>query len=220
MADYAKARANMVDCQLRPNRVGDPAVLEAFGEIPRENFLPGPLQAIAYVDEDLPVGEGRYLGEPMVIARMIQALDIKPSDAALVIGCATGYTSAVVSRLATIVVHLEEDPAFAKSAAGTLSERAFDNVVVVEGRHRDGYPDQAPYDVILFAGAIPDIPQAVIDQLAEGGRLAAVVDGGSGTGTGQSVLVERLHGLVGRRVLFDAAMPRLPSFAQEPEFTF
>lgn len=218
MADYAKARANMVDCQLRPNRVSDPAVLAAFGEIPREDFVPKAQQTIAYVDEDLPIGDERYLGEPMVVARMIQALEIAPSDAALVIGCATGYTSAIVARLATIVVHLEEDPAFAKAAVKALSEHDFDNVVVVEGRLRDGYPDQAPYDVILFAGAVPDVPQAVVDQLAENGRLAAVVDG-QGV-AGQAVLATRRHGLVGRRALFDAAMPALPSFVTAAEFTF
>lgn len=218
MTDYAASRRNMVENQIRTNRVTDARVLQAMGEVPRELFVPKKLQGIAYVDEDLAVAPGRHLMEPMVLARLLQAAAIKPDDIVLDVGCATGCTSAVLGRLAATVVALEYDAELAEATGARLAGLDADNVAVVVGALEKGYPKQAPYDVIVLDGAVDEAPEAITDQLAEGGRLVAVVTGGSSVG--RATLILRVHGLLSRRVLFDAAVPPLPGFKVEPGFVF
>src|SRR5690606_26313879 len=145
---------NMVESQVRPNRVTDPRIVMAMLELPRENFVPKPLRGIAYVDEDVHIGGGRYLMEPMVLARLIQAAQIGPDDVVLEIGTGSGYGAAVLSRLASTVVALESDPELAKMATRSLGELSIDNVAVVEGPLTKGYPAQAPYNAIVFSGGV------------------------------------------------------------------
>ncbi len=218
MADFAAARQNMVDSQIRTNKVTDPELLSALAETPREQFLARHLQDIAYIDEDLAIGGGRYLMEPMVLARMIQALDLDPGDVVLDVGCASGYSSAVLARLATAVVALECDEPLAREATANFAEMGIDNVVVVDDELSRGHAEQAPYQAIFLNGAVPAIPEVLIGQLAEGGRLCAVVD--DGTGSGRAVRAVRRGATVARRVLFDANVPPLPGFAREPGFVF
>lgn len=218
--DYAVARHNMVENQIRTNRVRDPMVLEAMAAVPRELFVPKQMRGIAYVDEDVDLGNGRYLMEPLVLARLLQLAELRPEDVALVIGCGTGYTPAVLARLASTVVALESDPDLATRASGLLAEQGADNVAVVTGPLRDGYPTQAPYDLIVIDGGVQEIPTALCNQLAEGGRLAALVmDGAPGT-MGRGTLVSRIGGGFSRRVGFDAATPILPGFTKAPGFVF
>ncbi len=218
MPDYAVARRNMVASQLRTNRVTDPSVIAAMEEIPRERFVPIDLAGVAYVDEDLPLGHGRYLVEPMILARMLQEAELLPTDVVLDIGCGTGYSTAVAARLADTVFGLEADASLARRATDTLAQLEIDNAVVVEGRLAGGYPAHAPYDVILLEGSVPEIPAAIAGQLAEGGRLVAVV---SGTGrTGRAVLAARRAGVVSQRDLFDAATPPLTGFGARTGFRF
>ncbi len=216
--DYATARLNMVESQVRPNRVTDPRIVTAMLELPRESFLPKPLRGIAYVDEDIHIGDGRYLMEPMVQARLVQAAQIMPEDVVLEIGTATGYGAALLARLASTVVALECDPALAKSATATLSSLGIDNVAVVEGKLADGYPQQAPYNVIVLAGGVEYIPPGISGQLAEGGRLVAVEMPPGGPG--KAILATRIAGTVSTRVIFDASCPILPGFRREPGFVF
>jgi protein-L-isoaspartate(D-aspartate) O-methyltransferase len=218
MPDTAAARRNMIDSQLRTNKVTDPGVLDAMGSIPREVFVPPALAGVAYVDDDLPLGEGRYLMEPMVFARLLQHAEIRPTEVVLDIGCGTGYSSAVAAKLAATVIALESDSELARRAAQTLAQLQADNVVVVEGALHSGYARQAPYDVILIEGAVPEIPAKIAAQLAEGGRLCAVV---SPPGqAGRAVLALKTGGVVSHRDIFDAATPILPDFALEPGFRF
>ncbi|MFN4282746.1 MAG: protein-L-isoaspartate O-methyltransferase family protein [Alphaproteobacteria bacterium] len=207
----------MVDNQVRPNKVTSLPLIQALLDIPRERFVPGPARDVAYVDDDVPLAAGRWLMEPMLFARLVQAAEIKPSDVVLDIGAVTGYGAAVLSKLAATVVALEEDAALAKSLGVNLDGLGLDNVATIEGKLAAGCPKQAPFDVILFEGAVHDVPAAIADQLAEGGRLVAVVDKG---GAGQAVLMMRRHGALSRRVLFDAATPALPGFAPQPTFVF
>jgi protein-L-isoaspartate(D-aspartate) O-methyltransferase len=218
MPDYAVARRNMVDSQLRTNRVTNPAVIAAMEAIPRERFVPLELAGVAYVDDDLAIGRGRYLTEPMVLARLLQEADIRPGEVVLDIGCGAGYSTAVAAHLANTVFGLEADPGLARKVTETLAALDIDNAVVVEGPLAAGYPAHAPYDVILIAGSVPEIPAAIAGQLAEGGRLVAVVspDGR----TGRAVLAARRGGVVSQRDLFDAATPPLPGFAQPAGFRF
>ncbi len=215
--EYAAARQNMVESQIRPNEVTDPALIAALEELPRELFVPKVVRGIAYVDEDVKVADGRYLMEPMVLGRLLQAAAVRPSDMALDVGCATGYSTAVLARLANAVVGLEEDPALAAEAGERPSELNIDNAVVVEGRLGDGYKRQAPYDVSLLGGRVEEVASGILDQLAEGGRLVAVI---GDAGKGRASIVTR-HGAVGSpRPIFDAGVRPLPGFERPRGFEF
>jgi protein-L-isoaspartate(D-aspartate) O-methyltransferase len=218
MTVFEAARARMIVSQLRPNKVMDERVLDAFARIRRELFVPEHLRQVAYIDEDLPLGAGRYLMEPMVAARLLQAARIAPTDTVLVVGAGTGYEAAVTSLLARHVVALEQDAELARRARAALVEHAIASVNVVEGPLREGYRPRAPYDVIVFAGAVAKLPAEIAAQLAEDGRLVAVVR--PGETVGRATLATRTGGVLARRVIFDAATPLLPGFAPKPGFVF
>jgi protein-L-isoaspartate(D-aspartate) O-methyltransferase len=222
-ADFTERRIKMVDGQLRTTDVNDPAVLEAALSVPREEFVPRAWMELAYIDEDIEVAAGgagvppRFLMEPSPFARLVQLADIRPGDFVLDIGCATGYSSAVLSRLAGSVVALESDAGLAHQATETLSRLGFDNVAVVEGPLNEGYPAEAPYDVILIGGAVDDIPDALFRQLRDGGRLVVVV--GEGNSGVAQLYLKTGETISGRRV-FNAAVRRLPGFERAPAFQF
>ncbi len=216
--DYTAARLNMVESQIRTNRVIDPAVTGALAHIPREVFVPKPMRGFAYVDDDLDVGGGRFIVEPLVLARLLVGAAIKPTDVVLNIGDATGYSTAVVSKLAQTVVSLECDGEWAGRATQALNDLGIDNAAVVQGGLEAGYAAQAPYDVIMFSGAVTEVPSAVCRQLADGGRLVAIINAAPGVGKG--TLIVRVGDTYGRRVLFDAATPLLPGFLPKPKFVF
>jgi protein-L-isoaspartate(D-aspartate) O-methyltransferase len=218
MSNFDAARLNMEDSQLRPNRVTDAALLEAFLTVPRERFVPAHLKGAAYVDEDLPLGGGRYLMEPMVYGRLLMAAAIQRQDNVLEIGAGTGYGAAVLARVARNVVAVEEDASLARQAGANLAALGASNAVVRDGRLGEGYRDRAPYDVIVFAGAVGEIPERVADQLADNGRLVAVVK--PETGMARAWLWERARGAFSRRVLFDAGTPLLPGMGRQPSFVF
>ncbi|WP_119165682.1 protein-L-isoaspartate O-methyltransferase family protein [Algihabitans albus] len=218
MVDYTAARTNMVDSQLRTNRVWDQRLLAAFETLPREIFVPDKARGFAYIDEDLPIGQGRHLMEPMVFARLIQAAAIEESDMVLDLGCGLGYSTAVLARLAATVVAVEELAAFADSATASLEALEVTNAVVVQGRLTQGYAKQAPYDVILLGGAVAEVPQEIEAQLAEGGRLVGVLL--DEDGLGRAMLMRKDEGVVSGRVLFDASTPVLPGFERKDGFVF
>lgn len=218
MIDFEAARRNMVDNQLRPNKVTDSRVIAAMLAVPREKFVPDALRGVAYVDEDVAIGGGRALIEPMVLARLLQAAEIGPNDVVLEIGSATGYTAAVCARLAATVVAVESDPDLIARSGKILSELGADNVVTVAAPLARGYPQQAPYDAIVLSGAVAEVPQAILGQLAKDGRLVAVVAAPGRVPV--AVLARNCDGVVSFRTLFDASIPLLPGFAREPGFAF
>jgi protein-L-isoaspartate(D-aspartate) O-methyltransferase len=218
MTEFGAARAHMIESQLRPNKVIDARVLDAFGEIRRELFVPDHLRVVAYIDEDLPLGGGRYLMEPMVVARLLQVAQIERTDKVMIIGAGTGYEAALAAALARSVIALEEDPELARRVRAALVEHSIASVSVVEGPLPQGYRPRAPYDVVLFCGAVADVPSEIDTQLAEGGRVLAVVK--SANGIGRATLWARTGGVMARRVLFDAATPLLPGFSPKPAFAF
>jgi len=218
MEDEALRRLNMVESQLRTNKVIDPRVIEVMGQVPRAGFLPARLAGIAYVDEDIPLGDGRFLMEPMVFARLAQAANIREGDVALEIGTGCGYGTAVLAKLASTVVSVEDRPEAAAQAGAALARAGIDNAVVVTGPLEAGYPSQSPYDVIIIAGAIAEPPEALLGQLAEGGRMVAVLR--AGEGPGRATLWQRRGGIVGARALFDAYTPHLLGFAPATGFAF
>jgi len=213
----------MVDGQLRTTDVNNPAVIEAVLAVPREEFVPRAKAELAYIDEDIEVssaGNGnppRFLMEPAPFAKLVQLADIRPSDFVLDIGCATGYSSAVLSRLAGSVVAVESDHELAQTATETLSRLGFDNVAVVEGPLNEGYPAEAPYDVILVGGAVDQLPDDLFAQLRDGGRLVAVV--GEGNSGIAQLFLKTGETMSGRRA-FNAAVRRLPGFERAAAFQF
>jgi protein-L-isoaspartate(D-aspartate) O-methyltransferase len=218
MIDYAAVRRHMVDSQIRPNRVTDLRVIAAFGEVPRERFVPSRLKGVAYIDEDIEIAPGRYLMEPMVFARLLQAARVQPSDVALDLACGTGYGAAVLARLATTVVAVEADATLAAEAVAALAEVGADNVVVVTGDPAAGRAAQSPYDVIVLEGAVDRLPDALSAQLAEGGRIVAVIRRAGVVG--EATLWERHRGHVSGRALFEASVPLLPAARRAPTFVF
>jgi len=218
MTEFGAARVHMIESQLRPGKVIDARVLGAFAGIRRELFVPEHLRAVAYVDEDLPLGRGRYLMEPMVAARLLQAATIERTDTVLIVGAGTGCEAALAGALARSVVALEEELELARCAREALVEHSIAAVSVVEGPLDQGYRPRAPYDVMLFGGAVAEVPSEIDSQLAEGGRLLAVVK--SANGIGRAILRTKTGGVMAQRVLFDAATPLLPGFLPKPAFVF
>ena len=223
MTDFNIARFNMVESQIRPNDVTDRRLLDALGVVAREEFLPSSRRAVAYMDEDVLIGTfgeeatSRYLMEPMPFARLVQAADVRSSDLVLDVGCATGYSAAVLSQLADSVVALEADESLASMATETLMNQGIDNVAVVTGSLPEGYPSEGPYDVIFLAGAVDEVPNKLLDQLGDGGRLVAVVGGGP---VGKAMVYVKHDKATSGRVIFDAATPPIPGFRKEQGFVF
>ena len=223
MSEYAVARHNMVESQIRPNQVTDARLLRAMMEIPRESFVPASLRPLAYMEEEIPVAPARQgmaqrcLLSPMPLARMIQLAEIERGDLVLDVGCATGYSTAILARLADSVVGLECDEGLAEQASQTLMELEADNAAVVAGALPDGYASEGPFDAILLNGAVPKVPDGLIDQLKDGGRLVTII---AVQNFGQATLYRNIRGYVNPRPAFDAAGPALPGFELEQEFVF
>ena len=212
------ARLNMIESQLRPNGVTDERVIAAFAQVRRELFVPERLRSVAYVDEDLPLGGGRFVMEPMAVARLLQAAAAGAKDAALVVGAGVGYEAALLSHLARSVVAVEENAELARIGRSALVDHRIASVTYVEGPAQIGHRQRAPYDVILFAGAVPAVPPEIGGQLGEGGRMGVVLR--QPQGVGRAVLITRTGGLLAQRVMFDAATPLLPGFLAKPAFVF
>lgn len=222
-ADFSQHRAKMVDGQLRTTDVTNQSLLAAMGSVPREAFVDARRQPLAYIDEDIEIapasadGGARYLMEPSPFAKLLQLADVRQGDVVLDVGCGTGYSSAVLSLVAGSVIALESDSGLAERASSLLGSLGYDNVAVVQGALRDGYPDEAPYDVIVIEGAVGEIPEALFEQLKEGGRLVAVEGVGN---AGVAKLYVRDGGVVTGRRGFNAAVKPLPGFEKAPAFEF
>jgi protein-L-isoaspartate(D-aspartate) O-methyltransferase len=220
-AEYAHLRVKMVDGQLRTTGITDARILSAMGSIPREAFLPAIRRPLAYLDEDIDIptasGHPRYLMEPAPFAKLVQLAVIGPADRVLDVGCGTGYSSAVLSQLAGSVDGLECEAGLAESARVTLAKLGFGNVAVFEGALEGGYPQNAPYDVIVVGGAVDEVPEALFGQLDEGGRLVAVIGEGN---AGIARICVKVGGVVSCRRDFNAAIRPLPGFRRAPAFEF
>jgi protein-L-isoaspartate(D-aspartate) O-methyltransferase len=218
MVDYARARRTMVDCQVRPADVTDLRIIAALLDVPRETFVPAARQAIAYLDLDVPVSDsGRALLKPMVFAKLLQAAGIAESDHVLDVGCATGYSAAVLAKLAGRVVALEEDAALARAAGTAMASAGVGNVTVTLGKLNEGAPFSGPYDAIVLEGASEIVPDSLLSQLRDGGRLVAVVGFGP---LARAILYRMTDGHATAQPLFDAAAPLLPGFVKPPAFVF
>ncbi|PWK65901.1 protein-L-isoaspartate O-methyltransferase [Aminobacter sp. AP02] len=222
-ADFSERRVKMVDGQVRTTDVTDAAILSAMLSVPREAFVDNGQRELAYIDEDrryaatADADQPRYLMEPSPFAKLAQLAEIKSSDFVLDVGCGTGYSSAVLSRLASSVVALESDATLGARAAETLSSLGYDNVVVVSGALPAGYPSEAPYDVIFVGGSVEQVPEKLLAQLKEGGRLVAVEGRGN---AGVAAVYLKNEATVTARKAFNAAVKPLPGFNRTREFEF
>jgi protein-L-isoaspartate(D-aspartate) O-methyltransferase len=222
-SDYAGQRRKMVDGQLRTTDVSDIAVLDAMSSVAREEFVPGRRKALAYIDEDIEISPARkdaaarYLMEPSPFGKLLQLAEIRPGDFILDVGTGTGYSAAILSQLGSSVIGLESDPDLAASATDTLSRLGFDNVAVVEGPLAEGYPSEAPFDVIVIEGAVDEVPASLLDQLKDGGRLVAVIGQGN---AGKATLFLKENGNLASRRAFNCAIRPLAAFLQVPTFEF
>jgi protein-L-isoaspartate(D-aspartate) O-methyltransferase len=215
MFDFAAARTHMVDGQVRIADVTDLRIISAMQDIARERFVPAGSRELAYVDFDMPVAPGRCLMKPRALAKLIQTADVAGTDRVLDVGSATGYGVAVLARMAAQVIALEEDPDLARTARAALSGSR--NVEVVENRLAQGWAAAAPYDVIVMEGATEVVPDALLRQLSDGGRLVCVLGGDQAA---KAMFYVRSGEDVGGRPVFDAAAGVLPGFAKVPAFSF
>jgi protein-L-isoaspartate(D-aspartate) O-methyltransferase len=208
--DFAAAREAMVESQLRPQGVADPAVIQAMGRIERERFLPKPTRPLAYVDRAVGIGDGRFMPAPSALGQLLTEMRPEPGQRALVVGAGTGYSAAILSAIGLNVVALESS---AELAAAARSSK----VKIVEGPLEEGYPKGAPYDQILIDGAVEYLPDAIVDQLADGGRLgAALID----RGVTRLIIGRKSGGAFGYLSIGDAGVPALPGFNRPRAFTF
>lgn len=220
MTDFKQSRRKMVDNQLRTNDVTDHRILDAMEAVPREKFVPAAKRAVAYIDEDLSIGasgSGRSLMKPHIFGKLIQLAQIGSDDVVLIVGAGTGYSSAVISNLAASVVALEENEDLSKVASELLVELGTENAVVVDGPLTKGFAAEGPYDVVVIDGAVEVLPQALLDQMKDDGRLV-VIEGLGGAGVAK--LYKKSGDAVSGRFGFNASAGLLPGFAKDAEFSF
>lgn len=211
------ARNLMVDGQVRPNKVNDPRIIEAMRTLPREHFVPLHLAPLAYSDADVPLGNGRALVEPMVIARLVQLAAVRGGERVLVVGAGSGYGAALLAACGAKVTALEEDPALLTLARGALV--GVRGVTLVSGPLAQGWMSGAPYDVVFIEGSAEEIPSALVAQLRSPGGRVVVVQAVAGR-VGQAVLGEALPSGLSLRPAFDCAAPVLPALTRAPGFVF
>lgn len=226
MTGYEERRVGMVESQLRPNEVRDRRLLNVMRSLPRERFLPETFQGLAYMDEDIEIlpasekGAARFLLSPMVQARLIQLAAIAAQDTVLDLGCATGYSTAILAQLATRVVGVEPEPELTEIADANLKALGLENVDIVGHAFQDPPKDRGPYDAILVEGSVSAVPDLILGQLKEGGRLVAVLTEAPNMRQGKACIFLRVDGEARGVSLFDAGAAPLPGLVPESTFAF
>ena len=217
MTDFAAARQAMVDCQIRPSDVTRYAIIEAMLWAPRELFVAKAKRDVAYAGVDIELAPGRVLLEPRTFAKMLEAAAIGSGDLVLDLAPGTGFSTAVIARMAEAVIAVEPDAELADRAQALLAELEVDNAVVSHGDPASGDAAHGPYDVIFINGAVETLPEALVSQLKQGGRLVALF---RQDGVGQCCVLTRAGAGMSRRYVFDADAPLLAGFKRAAEFAF
>lgn len=215
MADYQTRRTMMVDTQVRPSDVTKFPIIDALLEIPREDFVPESKREAAYIGENIDLGAGRVMLEPRTLAKMLDVVDVQPTDVVLDLGCGLGYSTAVLARLAEFVVAIEDDTSRAEDAQRNLSAHGLDNAAVFDRALSEGAANSGPYDVIIVQGAVEVLPNTLLDQLKEGGRAVAIFAEGA---LGEVRIGRKIDGNMNWRMAFNAGAPVLPEFAKSADF--
>lgn len=215
MTDYTARRTMMVDTQVRPSDVTKFPIIDAMLAVPREGFVPDRLREAAYIGENLDLGEGRVMLEPRTLAKMLDALDIQPGYVALDIGCGLGYSTAVLAKMCEFVVAVEDDATRSEEAQSNLSEQGIDNAAVMTAELAEGSAKSGPYDIIIVQGAVVEVPEALTEQLREGGRMACIFAEGA---LGVVRIGHKIDGAMNWRFAFNASAPVLPGFEKAAAF--
>lgn len=215
MTDFAARRQMMVDTQVRPSDVTKFPIIEAMLSVPREDFVPDAQREAAYAGENVGLGTGRVMLEPRTLAKMLDALDVGQDELVLDVGCGYGYSSAVVARMAQAVVAVEEDEFMAGEAQTILSDLGADNVVVHSGPLAEGAAEHGPYDVIVIQGGVGDVPDGLLDQLKDGGRIACLF---MDAALGVVRIGYKRDGAISWRFDFNAGAPVMPGFEKQRAF--
>ena len=209
----------MVDSQIKPNGVTDYRILESLAAIPREMFVPEHLERLAYIDDNIEIAEGRFLINPMVFARLVQNADINSSDICLDIACGSGYSSVVLGKIAGTVFALEPDSSLADQAEENFKSLGADNILLTRAGPDVGHTSLGTFDVIILNGAAEFIPDELLEQLNEGGRLLAVICGKGESG--RAKIFQKYNNNISQRDLFDASLPVIGNWFRKPEtFSF
>jgi protein-L-isoaspartate(D-aspartate) O-methyltransferase len=215
VTDYKTRRKIMVDTQIRPSDVTKFPIIDAFLSVPREKFVPDGKREAAYIGENFQIGPSRIILEPRTLAKLLDALDIHNDELVLDVGSGLGYSSAVISLIAQVVIAVEDDSSLASEAAEILSEIGMDNVVVQVAKLEDGAPEHGPYDVIILQGGVEEIPTSILKQLKNGGRIGAIfIEKGLGT----AKIGFKLNNTITWRYSFNAAAPILQGFFKQKDF--
>jgi protein-L-isoaspartate(D-aspartate) O-methyltransferase len=215
MPDFTERRRMMVDTQIRPSDVTKYPIIEAMLAVPREDFVPDSQAEAAYADQNVPLGGGRVLMEPRTLAKMLDAVDLQNDELVLDVACGLGYSTAVAARVAQMVIGVEEDETLLADAQDLLLESGADNAIVHSGPLAEGAAEHGPYDVILVQGGAEQLPAALLDQLKDGGRIAALMVTGA---LGEVKIGYKSGGQISWRFEFNANAPVLPGFAATREF--
>lgn len=215
MTDFASRRTMMVDTQVRPSDVTKFPIIDAMLAVPRENFVPDALREAAYVGENLDIGGGRVMLEPRTLGKMLDALNIQPNHVAMDIGCGLGYSTAILARMCEFVVAVEDDEARAEEAQSLLSGLGIDNAAVMAGPLSAGSEKSGPYDIIMVEGSVQTVPETILAQLREGGRIACVFAEGN---LGVVRIGHKIDGKINWRFTFNASAPVLAGFEKTTEF--
>ena len=215
MTDFKTRRKIMVDTQIRPSDVTKFPIIDAFLSVPREKFVPDGKREAAYIGENFQIGQSRVILDPRTLAKLLEALDVQKDELVLDIGTGLGYSSAVISLLAEVVIAVEEDSSLASESEEILSEIGADNVVVQVSKLKDGAPEHGPYDVIILQGGVEEIPGSILKQLKNGGRVGAIfIEEGLGT----AKIGFKLNDKISWRYSFNASAPVLPGFFKQKGF--
>ena len=217
--DFKIARKNMVENQIRANKVTSLNVINAFLDVPREKFVPDALQEISYVDEDIQLSRNRFMMKPMILARLFQSLNLKGNENILHVGSNSGYGSAILSRMCSSVISLESDKKLFETSIHTFSNMGFDNVVPLHGSMENGVEKEAPFDIIFIEGSIETEPKSLFGQLNENGKLIAIIRPAN-IKIGKARLFFKISNEIGLENLFDAQVSKLSIFKSKTKFSF
>lgn len=217
MADYKSRRTMMVDTQVRPSDVTKFPIIDALLSVPREEYVPDHKREAAYIGETIELDDGRVLLEARTFAKMLEAVDVQPSDVVLDLGCGYGYSTAVLAQMADFVVAVEDDAARAQESQSILTAQGVDNAAVFEGLLTDGAAKNGPYDVVILQGAVEELPAALLEQVKDGGRVVAIFAEGA---LGVVRIGRKIDGVMNWRMAFNASAPTLAGFAKEVAFSF
>jgi len=215
MTEFATQRLMMVDTQIRPSDVTKFPIIDAFLSVRREMFVPDAFRDVAYVGDNISLGEGRCVLEPRTLAKMLDVLDIQPDEMVLDLGTGLGYSAAILAHMAEAVIAVEEDEGMAADAQASLVTEGADNAVVVEALLAEGAPKYGPYDVVIVQGAVESMPSAILDQIKTGGRIVAMFAEGA---LGEVRVGHKTATGMTWRMVFNAGAPVLPGFTRQAEF--